>query len=125
MNKIHYQIGHDFRNLTKLVWYFCDFSTFYYQFYKIIALEQNTKPEREKLCGSACPALPARPATGPATGGLGRGGALTRPQAVAHGATSMAQHRVGVSGPDGVGGGPATTQGGEPTCASVNLQKST
>ena len=29
-NEIPYQIDHDFRNLTKLVWYFYDFSTFYY-----------------------------------------------------------------------------------------------
>ena len=35
MNKIHYQIDHDFRNLTKLVWYFYDFSMNYYEFYKI------------------------------------------------------------------------------------------
>ena len=51
MNKIHYKIDHDFRNLTKLAWYFYDFFTFYYQFYKITALEQIHKTRKEKLRG--------------------------------------------------------------------------
>ena len=41
-------------------------------------------------------------------GGPGRGRARARPQAMAHGVASMAQRGVGVSGPDGVGGGPAS-----------------
>ena len=35
MNEIPYQIDHDFRNLTKLVWHFYDFSMIYYEFCKI------------------------------------------------------------------------------------------
>ena len=34
MNKLHYWMDHDFRNSTKLVWHFYDFSMIYYKFYK-------------------------------------------------------------------------------------------
>ena len=113
-NKIHYQIDHDFRNLTKLVWYFCDLSTFHYQFYKITSLEQNTKPERISFVGSASAQRETR-ARGPEEDGgsrgraaQARGGARVWPQAVAHGAASTTQRGAGVSGPDGAGGGPAS-----------------
>ena len=47
-NKIHYQIDHDFRRVTKLVWHFCDFSTFYFQFLKSTELtKQKSKPKRK------------------------------------------------------------------------------
>ena len=42
-NKIHYQLDHDFRNLTKLVWYFYDFSMIYYEFCKIPILVEKEK----------------------------------------------------------------------------------
>ena len=32
VNEIPYQVDYDFRNLTKLVWHFYDFSTVYYEF---------------------------------------------------------------------------------------------
>ena len=42
-NEIHYQIDHDFRNLTKLVWHFYDFSMIYYEFCKIPVLIEKEK----------------------------------------------------------------------------------
>ena len=36
VNKIHYWMNHEFRNSTKLVWHFYDFSMIYYEFYKFI-----------------------------------------------------------------------------------------
>ena len=41
-NKIHYQIDHDFRNSTKLVWHFYNFSMIYYEFYKFIYETKQT-----------------------------------------------------------------------------------
>ena len=41
MNEIHYQIDHDFRNLTKLVWHFCDFSTLFGGFMKFLQMRKR------------------------------------------------------------------------------------
>ena len=35
-------MDHDFRNSTKLVWHFCDFSMIYYEFYKFPIFDKRT-----------------------------------------------------------------------------------
>ena len=40
-NEISYQIDHDFRNLTKLVWHFCDFSTLFGGFMKFLQIRKR------------------------------------------------------------------------------------
>ena len=62
--------------------------------------------------GYAASLQPRRPTRPRSPGG---GGARARPQAMAHGAASTAQCGTGVSGPDEVGGGPAS----RPTHANV------
>ena len=42
-NKIHYQIDHDFRNLTELVWHFYEFSMIYNEFPSIQPIIKITK----------------------------------------------------------------------------------
>ena len=52
-NKIHYQAYHDFRNLTKLIWHFYDFSMIYYKFpiiQPIIKIIKHRK-RKQKILG--------------------------------------------------------------------------
>ena len=97
MNEIHYQIDHDFRNLTKLVWHFCDFSTLFGGIMKFLQIRKRKK---------GCTGLglgPTRNArTWPSGGwrptwthGPGGSGAHARPQAMARDAVSMAQTEGG------------------------------
>ena len=76
MNEIRYQIDHDFRNLTKLVWHFYDFSMIYYEFPSIQPIIKITKTPKKKTKDPWAQSSPARP--GPAAKAAQTGGACAR-----------------------------------------------
>ena len=93
-----------------MVWHFCDFSTIYYEFCKILVFVEKEK-DKEKGRGPLGPILAQLgPCAAPARrrqAAQRASGARARPQAVAHGAASVAQRGAGMSGPDVAGSGTA------------------
>ena len=96
-NKIPYQIDHDFRNLTELVWHFYDFSMIYYEFFKftsaLIRKPLNMKRGRRPLLAQQRGSMTTQ------AGGPAAGPARDRRGPMGGGASGLAERGNSAGGP--------------------------